>query len=158
MTIDLVIFGTGAHARKAFHCWTLAGGTVVAFADENPAAASPVPGVPVLTAAYLEGRQVDGRLFVAIGRADVRRRLMDQYEQLGWQLPALVHPRASVAPDAMLEAGVMVAAGAVVESGSQVGRGTIIDVGAIVDHDSRIAEFCHLPAGQVCPPATHWPT
>lgn len=157
MSTELVIFGTGAHARKAFHCWTLAGGTVVAFADENPAAASPVPGVPVLSAADLDGRLSAGQLFVAIGRADVRRRLMDHHGQRGWQLPALVHPRASVAPDTVLETGVMVAAGAVVESGSHVGRGAIVDVGAIVDHDCRIAEFCHLPAGQVCPPATHWP-
>ena len=157
MSTDLVIFGTGAHARKAYHCWTLAGGTVTAFADENPAATSPVPGVAVVPAIELEVSPPTGQMFVAIGRAEVRQRLMDRYAQSGWQFPALIHPRASVAPDARLEAGVLVAAGAVVESGTQVGRGAIVDVGVIVDHDCRIAAFSHLRAGQVCLPASRWP-
>lgn len=157
LNTNLVIFGTGAHARKAYHCWTQAGGTVTAFADENTAATSPVPGVAVVSAIDLAVPPPNGQLFVAIGRAEVRERLMDRYAQGGWQFPALVHPRASVAPDATLEAGVLVAAGAVVESGTQVGRGTIVDVGVIVDHDCRVAAFSHLRAGQVCPPASHWP-
>jgi hypothetical protein len=33
----------------------------------------------------------------------------------------------------------------------------LMDVGVIVDHDCRIAAFCHLRAGQVCPQASHWP-
>lgn len=154
---DLVIFGTGAHARKAWHCWTQSGGSVTAFADENPAAISPVPGVAVLGGTELEVPPPNGQLFVAIGRAEVRQRLMDRYALGGWQLPVLIHPRASVAPDARLEAGVLVAAGAVVESGTQVGRGAIVDVGVIVDHDCTIAAFCHLRAGQICPPASRWP-
>jgi hypothetical protein len=157
MTAGLVIFGTGAQARKAFHCWTLAGGVVSAFADENPARSGPVPGVPVITAAMLQAMAPPARLFVAVGRADVRRRLMAQYAALGCELPALVHPSASVAPDAVLEAGVIVAAGAVVESGSTIGRGAIVDVGVVIDHDCVVADFCHLPAGQVCPPRSRWP-
>jgi UDP-3-O-[3-hydroxymyristoyl] glucosamine N-acyltransferase len=157
MSRNLVIFGTGAHARKAYHCWTLAGGSVAAFADENPAATSPVAGVPVLRADQLGAPQGGQQLFIAIGRADVRQRLMDQHAARGWPLPALVHPKASVAPDALLGAGVMVAAGAVVESGAQIGRGAIVDVGVVIDHDCRVAAFCHLRPGQVCPPASVWP-
>lgn len=152
----LVIFGTGAHARKAYHCWTLAGGRVSAFVDENIAAASPVAGMPMLPTAELERLASPGQIFVAIGRAEVRERLMDYYEQRGWQLPTLVHPHAYVAPDALLDTGVIVAAGAVVESNSHVGRGAIVDVGAIIDHDCRIAAFSHVRAGQVCPATTHW--
>lgn len=154
----LVIFGTGAHARKAFHCWTLAGGRVSAFVDENTDATSPVPGLHVIPAADVGQLTSPGLLFIAIGRADVRERLMDYYSQRGWQLPTLTHPHASVAPDARLDAGVIIAAGAVVESGSEVGRGTIVDVGAIVDHDCRIAAFSHVRAGQVCQAMTHWPS
>ncbi len=153
----LVIFGTGAQARKAFHCWTLAGGTVIAFADENIAAVSPVPGLPVWPAADLAGPPPQASLFIAIGHGAVRERLMDQHAAQGWPLPALVHPNASVAPDAQLAAGVIVAAGAVVESGALIGRGAIIDVGVIVDHDCVIAPFSHLRPGQVCLPFTRWP-
>jgi PglD N-terminal domain len=150
------LFGTGAHARKAFHIAVRGGDRVAAFVDEKPGAQAPVPGVPVLPLLPQVGT-TPGSLFVAIGRAEVRRRLMDEAAASGWRLPPLVHPTASVAPDAVLGEGVMVAAGAVVESGSQLGRGCIVDIGALVDHDCDIAEFSHLRAGQVCAAGTRWP-
>lgn len=153
----LVIFGTGAHARKAFHCWTLAGGSVLAFSDDNQVALSPVPGYPVIAASDLDRQLPVGQMFIAIGQAEVRERLMARYEAVGWRFPALVHPKASVAPDALLEAGVIVAAGGVVESGARVGRGAIVDIGALIDHDCLIGDFSHLRPGQVCLPGTTWP-
>lgn len=151
------IFGTGAHARKAGHCALRAGELVVAFIDENPAAVSPLAGVPVLAADVWAAATAGDGLFVAIGRADVRRRLMDAAAARGWHLPPLVHPTASVAADAVLGEGVLVAAGAVVESGARIGRGAIVDIGVIVDHDTVVADFCHLRPGQVCPAGSVWP-
>lgn len=151
-----VIFGTGAHARKAFHAAVLGGDSVAAFVDENPAATAPVPGVPVRTAALLAAIP-PADLFVAVGRADVRRRVMDEAAALGWRLPPLLHPGACVAPDAVLGEGVLVAAGAVVESGVRIGRGCIVDIGVLIDHDCEVAEFTHLRAGQVCAAGTRWP-
>jgi len=152
MNEALVIFGTGAHARKACHCARGAGFVVQAFADEKPTAQSPVPAVPMWSAAELERADTGTAVFVAIGRADVRQRLMAHFEAQGRALPALVHPHASVAPDALLAPGVMVAAGAVVESGARIGRGAIVDIGALVDHDCQVADFSHLLPGQICPP------
>lgn len=152
------IFGSGAHARKAAHCALRAGGTVAAFVDENPAATSPLPGVPVLTAAAWASQAGNASaLFVAIGRADVRQRLMGDAAARGWRLPPLLHPLASVAPDAQLGEGVLVAAGAVVEGGARIGRGAIVDIGVLVDHDAVVADFCHLRPGQVCPAGSVWP-
>ena len=151
-----VIFGTGVHARKAFHAAELSGDSVAAFVDENPAAQAPVPDVPVRPAALLAAMPL-ADLFVAVGRADVRRRVMDEAAALGWRLPPLLHPGACVASDAVLGDGVLVAAGAVVESGVRIGRGCIVDIGVLIDHDCEVAEFTHLRAGQVCAAGTRWP-
>lgn len=152
------IFGTGAHARKAAHCALRAGDSVGAFVDENPAATSPLPGVPVLAAVdWITAAGEGGALFVAIGRAEVRRRLMDAAAARDWRLPPLLHPLASVAPDAVLGDGVLVAAGAVVESGARIGRGAIVDIGVLIDHDAVVVDFCHLRPGQVCPAGSVWP-
>ena len=156
MTDALLIYGAGAHARKVCHAWTLAGGKVEAFVDDDPAATSPVPGVELRLPASF-GEPLAGKaLFIAIGSADVRRRLVDLYAARGWRLPAVVHPRACVAPDARLGEGVFVGAGAVVESAADVGRGAIVDIGALVDHDARVAAFAHLRAGTVCAAGTEW--
>ena len=125
------LFGTGAHARKAFHIAVLCGDSVAAFVDEQPDAQAPVPGVRVVSSLLLAAT-TPGDLFVAIGRPEVRRRLMDAAAAAGWRLPSLVHPSASVAPDAVLGEGVMVAAGAVVESGAMVAAGAVVTPRKIV--------------------------
>jgi hypothetical protein len=145
----LFIFGTGAHARKVFYC---AGMHVYAFVDENRAAATPVAGVPVLDVTALPAPVEGDSMFVAVGRPDVRRRLMDTLEQLGWHLPVLVHAGACVAPDACLGPGALIAAGAVVETGAKIGRGAIVDIGVLVDHDCVVEAFCHLRPGDVLAP------
>ena len=156
MTDALLIYGAGAHARKVCHAWMLAGGRVEAFVDDDPAAASPVPGVELRPASSRAEPRAGVALFVAIGRADVRRRLVDLHGARGWRLPAVVHPRACVAPDARLDEGVFVAAGAVVESAAHIGQGAIVDIGALVDHDARVAAFAHLRAGTVCAAGSEW--
>jgi UDP-3-O-[3-hydroxymyristoyl] glucosamine N-acyltransferase len=156
MTEALLIYGAGAHARKVCHAWTLAGGRVEAFVDDDPGAHSPVAGVPVRAAASLDTMPAHTTLFVAIGRAETRRQLIERYLGRGWRLPAVVHPRACVAPDASIAEGVFVGAGAVVESAALIGRGAIVDIGALVDHDARIAAFAHLRAGMVCAAGCEW--
>jgi len=156
MTNALLIYGAGAHARKVCHAWMLAGGRVEAFVDDDPAAASPVPGIELRPASSLAEPRADVALFIAIGRPDVRRRLVDLHGGRGWRLPAVVHPRACIAPDARLDEGVFVAAGAVVESAAHIGRGAIVDIGALVDHDARVVAFAHLRAGTVCAPGSEW--
>jgi bacillosamine biosynthesis N-acetyltransferase PglD-like protein len=154
MSNALFIVGTGAHARKVCHAARSAGHAVESFADDKPDATTPVPSIPVVPLAALPaGAQV----FVAIGDANARRRLMEALAARGFALPAIVHAHASVAPDAVLEAGAFVGAGAVVESAVGIGRGVIVDVGAVVDHDATLAAYCHLKAGQVVGPGAHWP-
>lgn len=158
MTARLFIFGTGAHARKVHHYAVDCGWQVAAFVDEAADAVAPISGMPVLRPQDLGAPSIDDAMFVAIGRADVRRRLMDRMDAAGWRLPALVHRTAWVAPDATLEAGVLVAANSVVETTSTVGRGAIIDIGVLVDHECRIGAFCHLRPGEVFGPRSDVPS
>lgn len=157
MTARLFIFGTGAHARKVYHYAVDGGWHVAAFVDEAVDAVAPIACMPVLHPQDIGAPTIDDAMFVAIGRADVRRRLMDRLGAAGWRLPALVHRTAWVAPDATLEAGVLVAANSVVETASTVGRGAIIDIGVLVDHESRIGAFCHLRPGEVFGPRSDIP-
>ncbi|HZB88377.1 MAG TPA: UDP-3-O-(3-hydroxymyristoyl)glucosamine N-acyltransferase [Terracidiphilus sp.] len=55
-----------------------------------------------------------------------------------------VHPRALVAPDALLEVGVTVGAGAVIEAGTHIGENTRIEAGAVISRGVRIGSDCHI--------------
>lgn len=148
-TMSWWIVGTGGYSRKAFHAITARGEQVSGFVDENPNAVSPVAGLPVRPpGAWPSGRDGE-QAFVAIGRPDVRCRLMDQLHSDGWLLPPLVHPLAWVAPDVQLGQGSFVGAQAAIESAATIGRGCIVDTGTVVDHDARLDDFVHLRPGAV---------
>ena len=149
------IVGTGGYARKAFQAITARGEAVLGFLDESPNATSPTPGIPVCLPGAWPSPRDGERSFVAIGRADVRRRLMDRLAAEGWALPPLVHPRAWVAPDAVLGGGVFVGAQAAIESAARIGRGCIVDTGVVIDHDARLDDFVHLRPGAVVRPGEH---
>jgi hypothetical protein len=158
MSTRLFIFGTGSHARKVCHYARDLGWEVVAFVDEAPDACAPVGDIGVIRAFELPEPKNGDAMFVAIGKPEVRLRLMDELAAAGWPLPDIVHRTAWLAPDAVIGDGVLVAAGAVVETAAVVGRGAIIDIGAQVDHDANVGAFAHLRAGQVCGPRDVWPS
>jgi len=158
LKLQLFIFGTGSHARKVFHYAIGCGHCVVGFVDENPTAQSPVRGFGVIPVTSLPAPADGIAIFVAIGRADVRKRLMDELGRAGWNCPALVHTSAWVAPDVCLEAGVLIGAGAVVETASLICRGVIVDIGVLVDHECVVGAFSHLKPGAVLGPCTKIPS
>jgi NDP-sugar pyrophosphorylase family protein len=151
----LFIFGSGAHARKAYHCATSRGHSVTSFVDEMTSVATPVPGIPIFNFKDLPEPLTDDAIFVAIGNRDVRLRLMDELQLHHWRLPALIHASACVAPDVTIGDGVLIAAGAIVENAAVIGRGAIIDIGVLIDHDCRIGPFCHLRPGLALMPRTN---
>jgi carbonic anhydrase/acetyltransferase-like protein (isoleucine patch superfamily) len=152
MASQMLIFGTGAHARKVYHYATDGGWKVVGFVDEAAGVTAPIATVPVWPVNELCAPDDDIAMFIAIGRADVRQRIMDRMGKAGWKLPALIHRSAWVAPDARLGDGVLVAAGAIVETATVIERGAIIDIGVVLDHECAVGAFCHLRAGEVYGP------
>ena len=84
---------------------------------------------------------------VAVGSNGARERLYAMARDSGADMPALVHPAATIASSARLGAGTVVMAGAVVNAASIIGEGVIVNTGAVIDHDCRIGDFCHIGPG-----------
>jgi UDP-3-O-[3-hydroxymyristoyl] glucosamine N-acyltransferase len=62
------------------------------------------------------------------------------------------HPKAEIAPEAIIEANVEIAPFAVVEAGARVGQGSIIRAGAVVGRDCTVGRECILNSGVVLYP------
>ena len=88
-------------------------------------------------------------VFCGIGNNTVRKQLLDQAEQLGFNVPVLIHASAYISPSAVIEAGTVVEPKAIVNANTVIHRGSIISVGAIVDHDVIVNEFVHVNAGAI---------
>ena len=89
--------------------------------------------------------------FVAIGDADIRRRLANRLESFHADIPVLVHPKAIVGEDVFFGEGTAVAGGTVINAGTDIGKYCIINTGATVDHDCVIGDYVHIaPGAHIC--------
>ncbi len=139
----LILLGASGHGRVIADIAQLMGYTDIVFLDDDPSLTA-CGGFPVLGPVDA-ARDMDGQLFVSIGSAAIRRRLMDAFS--GRDFPVLIHPQAAVARSAALGPGSVVMAGAVLNPGASMGRGCILNTCASVDHDCRVGDFVHVSVG-----------
>lgn len=78
-----------------------------------------------------------------------RRMLYEKVKQIGFSVPALIHPKAVIAGDLQISEGVQIMAGAVIQTGSSISENTIINTGAVIDHDNKIGRHVHICPGAV---------
>jgi len=84
---------------------------------------------------------------VAIGDSGVRLDWLERLSQLGFQLPVVQHPRATVSPHARVQAGSVIFAQAVINPDAELGRGCIVNTAATVDHDCILGDGVHVAPG-----------
>lgn len=153
----VAVWGCAGHAAVLLDLLAHHGLHVRAFLDQQ--ATEPlVPGVPLFAQekAWLGWYQSlppgESVLYgvAAIGRqGGHRQRVQRFFESHGVAMPVLIHPHASVSPQARLGRGVQVLAGAVVAAKAHLGDMCIVNHRANVDHE------CVLEAGvTVAPGAT----
>ena len=85
--------------------------------------------------------------FVAIGNNYYRSNKFNILEELGYQFPNIISPRAYIASGISLAIGIFIAPMAVIMTKTDIGKGTIINTGATVDHGCVISPFVHLAPG-----------
>lgn len=86
-------------------------------------------------------------LVVGIGNNQLRVNLLKKFQQAGFAIPSIIHPRAFVSSSAILEEGVVVFAQVAINSQALIGLGGIINTGATVDHDCVLAKGVHVCPG-----------
>lgn len=139
----LIMIGASGHGRVCADIAELMGYTDIVFLDDAPHITS-CAGYPVV-GSVSEANNLEGDLFIAIGNAQVRRRITEANS--GRVIATLIHPSAVVARSASVGAGSVLMAGAVINPGVTLGRGVIINTCASVDHDSTVCDYVHVAVG-----------
>ena len=150
---DIVVVGAGGHARVVADVIRLRGDYLIrGFVDgAHPdrrgrefEGSEVLGGDDQLTALRAEGVRYAA---VAVGDNAARLRIAEQLQNLGYELPALIHPDATVAASVRVGAGTVVFARAVVNPATTLGRVVIINTAASVDHDCDIGDAVHIAPG-----------
>ena len=137
----LIIIGASGHGKVVADIAALNGYKDIVFLDDDETvkecARYPVIGK--------SAEAPDGEVFVAVGNAEIRQRLMDTYKDR--KQPVLIHPSAIVAKDVNIGSGSVVMAGAVINPGARIGKGCIVNTSSSIDHDCLVGDYCHISVG-----------
>lgn len=153
---SILIYGGGGHAKmcidiirqmKVFNIYGII--------DTELEIGSRVLGVPVvgrnddLTSLFNKGIRF---IINGVGAADnhsVREKIYKMFKDIGFLVPNLIHPTASVEPSVRMGEGNQVMANAVIGSDAVIGNNCIINSSSIVSHDCNLGDNVHITPGAI---------
>lgn len=138
----LLMIGASGHGKVVADIARRNGYQEIAFLDDNPEVEK--CGEDPVVGTCRQANELDGDVIVAIGRAQVRRRIQRGIDPR--RVVTLIHPSAVVS-GAQIGRGTVVMAGAVVNPGAVIGEGCILNTASSVDHDCRIGDYVHIAVG-----------
>lgn len=145
---DIVIFGTGGHAKvvsdiiakqKLYN--------LKAFVSLN-SSLSEFMGLPHHNQNQLN--KLDFNLgIVAIGDNFIRKQVVELILSIkpDFSFVTAIHPSAQVGVECAIAPGAVVMANAVINPGTKIGQHCIINTGALVDHDVTVEDFASIAPG-----------
>lgn len=86
---------------------------------------------------------------VALGNAELRLGYIEKLRAAGFQIPAIISPRAYVSKSAKIGKGTIVEPFSAVNANSEVGIGVLLRCGAVIDHNAKVGDFCYIDCGVV---------
>jgi sugar O-acyltransferase (sialic acid O-acetyltransferase NeuD family) len=84
-----------------------------------------------------------------IKSANLRVKLFQQVQRLGFELPTIISPRAYVSKNASLGIGTIVMHDALVNTEAKIGNNCILNTKSLVEHDAIVEDHCHISTSSV---------
>jgi sugar O-acyltransferase (sialic acid O-acetyltransferase NeuD family) len=85
----------------------------------------------------------------SIGNPQNRIRLFNLIEKIGFNIPNIIDPSATISKHVKLKKGIFIGKNSVINIGSFIGNGAIINTSSTIEHDCSIGDFVHIAPGSV---------
>lgn len=80
----------------------------------------------------------------SFGDSMLREKYMNKLEALGYVVPSLVHPSATISPNCRHGRSVVIEARCIVSAGAVIGRGTLLSGASVVEAAAEVGDFAHI--------------
>lgn len=153
---QILIIGSGGHSKICIDIIQQSGSyEILGLIDPASEIGSVNLGIPVI------GQDKDlQKLFdqgikyavVGIGSLEkpkLRGEIYQRLEDIGYEIPNIIHPQSIIEPSAKIGKGNQILAGALIGSDVRIGDNCIINSGVIVSHDCILENNVHLTPGSV---------
>ena len=152
---EIILVGAGGHARSCIDVIELLGQYKIAglvekdekYGHEN--LDYPILGIDDDLS---EMRKKYCLALVTLGQIKtpaIRIRLFQRLQELNYQFPVIVSPRAHVSKHAQIGMGTIILHDAIVNANAKVGKNCIINNKALIEHDAIVGDHCHISTGAI---------
>lgn len=141
----ITIIGASGHGKVVADIARLNGYEEITFLDDNTDVKMCGKYNVIGTTDIID--QIDGDVIVGIGRAEVRKQIIEKLKEYNKSIVTLIHPNSVIAEDVTIGIGTVVMAGAVINPGTRIGDGVIINTCSSVDHDCTVNNYVHVAVG-----------
>ncbi len=145
----LALYGAGAMGREFKYIADETGAwSQIIFVDDH-AASDQLLGCPIcgFQAFRKQYSPEEARFAITIGEPKFRREAFERMTEAGFHGVRVVHPSASISPDAEVGEGAVIAHGAFIGSRARVGRNFYAAKGCSVGHDAVIGDHTRVGVG-----------
>lgn len=140
----LVIIGAGGYGQTVLDvAWQSGKYDEILFLDDNKVADN-VVGKCSDFPKFVDNNT---EIYPAFGNSEVRLSFLEKLEELGANIPTIIHKTAYVSPMASIEKGTVVLPFAVVNTDCHVKEGCIINCSCVIDHGCVIEKGVHVCIG-----------
>lgn len=151
----ILIIGAGGHAKACIDVIESTGKyEIIGMTGQVDELGSSVLGYPVLGSDDILSELISSVKCLAIGigqlgSPELREELFNKAIDLGYELPPIVSPFATVSNHSNIGKGTIIFHGAVVNAETSIGICNIINSKALIEHDVTVGDFCHISTGVI---------
>lgn len=80
---------------------------------------------------------------------DVRIKLFNQLQLIGFKIPTIISPRAYVSKHTHIGEGTVILHDVLINANATIGNNCIINTKALIEHDCIIGDHCHVSTGAI---------
>ena len=84
-----------------------------------------------------------------LGKSGLRENLYNELKRIGYNLPVICDPSATISTETFVDEGTFIGKGAILNTDAHIGKLCIINTGAIVEHDCFVDNFSHVSVGTI---------
>lgn len=126
--------------------------TVKGFLDDDPHALDGLKGdfPPIISSVEDYEVRPDDLFFCALGDSEARKQYAELIEQKGGKFVTLIHPKATVSPNAVIGEGSFIDEYVSISDNVNIGRHVIVQRLATLGHDTKACDFVTIGAYAFC--------
>ncbi|WP_418263898.1 acetyltransferase [Flavobacterium faecale] len=144
----MYVFGGSGHCRVIIDILRKSNQFIVeGILDDEPKTDS-ILNIPVIKTPSVSFF-TDKSLIIAIGNNQIRKKIALRYIRYDSKFLILIHPKAVIAEDVILNEGTVIMAGAIVNTSAIIGKHAIINTGAIIEHECFLEDYVHVSPNAV---------